>query len=297
MRSGSPWALLAVLLSGANQAAAQKPNSGMPHMGGGVLYHAPQWSPDGLWLLASANLDGDAEIYLIRADGSALRQLTRNTVPDDIARWSTDGRRVLFESARSGATAQYSMNLDGSDVRPERPDSVVSRSPDGKTLLFESVRDGRGHLFLMTSSRTNVREISTAGHAEQGSFSPDGHSILFEQRAEMHQDISRSNVVVAHPDGSGVKVIASGTDPSWSRDGQLILFKTWDEATQTLWISTVSPTGAGMRRLAQGVHPNWSPDGSRIAYMHDRDDGGSDIWVMDRDGSNPSCLTCKAPFR
>jgi hypothetical protein len=54
-------AVLAALLLGASQGAAQKPNSGMPHTGGGIMYHAPQWSPDGLWLLASANLDGDAE--------------------------------------------------------------------------------------------------------------------------------------------------------------------------------------------------------------------------------------------
>lgn len=289
--------MLAALLLGASQGAAQKPNSGMPHTGGGIMYHAPQWSPDGLWLLASANLDGDAEIYLIRADGSGLRQLTRNTVPDDMARWSADGRRVLFESERSGAAAQFSMDVDGGDVRPEPMDSVVSRSPDGTTLLFESVRGGRGRLYLMTSSRTNVREISTAGHAEQGSFSPDGRSIVFEQRAEMHRDIARSNIVLARPDGSDAKVIASGTDPSWSRDGQLILFKTWDEQTQTLWVSIVSPTGTGVRRLGQGVHPSWSPDGSRIAYMHDRDDGGSDIWIMNRDGSNAACLTCDAPFR
>lgn len=113
MRPESPRAVLAALLLGASQAAAQKPNSGMPHMGGGILYHAPQWSPDGRSLLASANLDGDTEIYLIRADGSALRQPTRNTVPDDMAHWSADGRRVLFESERSGAAAHYSMDLAG----------------------------------------------------------------------------------------------------------------------------------------------------------------------------------------
>jgi Tol biopolymer transport system component len=186
---------LAALLLGANPAAAQKPNSGTSHMGGGIMYHAPHWSPDGRFLLVSANLDDDAEIYRIRADGTALRQLKRNMVSDDMARWSADGQRMLFESERSGAAAQYSMNLEGGDVRPERPDSVVSRSPDGATLLFESVRGGHGRLFLMTSSRTNAREIPTAGHAEQGRFSPDGRWIVFEQRAEMHRDIPKSHIV------------------------------------------------------------------------------------------------------
>ena len=149
----------------------------------------------------------------------------------------------------------------------------------------------------MSSSRTNVREIAVAGHAEQGSFSPDGRSIVYEQRAAMHDDIPKSHIVVARADGSEPKVVASGTDPSWSRDGQLILFKTLDEATQQLWISTVSPTGEGLRRLTPGVHPTWSPDGSRIAYMRDRDDGGTDIWIMNRNGGAGRCLTCLAPFR
>jgi Tol biopolymer transport system component len=276
-------------------AHAQQPHA-MTH-GGGVMYHAPQWSPDGQWIVASTNRDGDTEVVLIRPDGSGLRQLTRNTVPDDMARWSRDGRRVLFQSDRSGSTAQYSMNPDGSDVRPEPLDSVSSRSPDGKTLLFEAVREGRGRLYLMTSARTNAREIATARHAEQGSFSPDGEWIVLEQRNAMHEDIARSEIVVARPDGSQPRVIATGTDPSWSPDGRLILFKTWDEPTNSLWISTVSPSGAGFRRLARGVHPNWSPDGARIAYMSDRDDGGADVWIMNRDGSAARCLTCGPPFR
>ena len=279
-------------------ARAQPPNSGMRHMGdGGVMYHAPRWSPDGKWLVVSSNLDGDAEIYLIRPDGGAFRQLTRNNIPDDNARWSADGRRILFERKPSGATVQSSMDLEGGDIRTEPLDSVVSRSPDGTQLLFESVRDGRGRLFLMTSARTNAREIPTAPHAEQGSFSPDGRSIVFEQRNAMHEDIARSAIAVARSDGSSPTVVASGTDPSWSRDGTLILFKTLDERTQELWISTVLPTGEGLKRLAPGMHPNWSPDGLRIAYMADRKDGGADVWIMHRDGSAAHCLTCAAPFR
>ena len=188
----------------------------------------------GQWLVVCANVDGDSEIYLLRPDGSALRQLTHNHIPDDLGRWSADGTRVLFQSERSGTTTQHSVKLDRGDVRPESLDSVVSRTPDGTTLLFESTRGC---------------------------------------------------------------LVASGTDPSWSRDGSLILFKTWDDTTQTLWISAVSPAGTGVRRLAQGMHPSWSPDGSRIMYMQDRDDGGADVWIMNRDAANAHCLTCRAPFR
>ena len=152
------------------------------------------------------------------------------------------------------------MKRDGSDVRPSTPDSVVARSPDGKTLLFESVRDGRGRLFLMTSARTNAREIATARHAEQGNFSPDGKSIVFEQRNAVHDDIPHSQIVVSRPDGSEPRVVAVGTDPSWAKDGSLILFKAPDDKTNKLWISTVAPNGTGERRLAVGVHMQLSPD-------------------------------------
>jgi len=288
---------VSVLLVSLGAAHAQHPNSGMPHVGGGVMYHAPQWSPDGQWIVASSNRDGDTEIVLIRSDGSALRPLTHNGVPDDMARWAADGRRVLFQSDRSGKTLQFSMNADGSDMRAEPLDSVVSRSPDGKMLLFESVRGGRGRLYLMTAARTNVREIATDRHVEQGSFSPDGQWIVSEQRNAMHEDVARSHIVLMRADGTAPKTIASGTDPSWSPDGQLILFKTWDERTETLWISTVSPSGSGSRRLGIGMHMSWSPDGTRIAFMRDRNDGGADIWTMNRDGSAPTCLTCQPPFR
>jgi len=280
------------------RAIAQHPAGGMSHPHGGIMYHAPQWSPDGEWIVVSANVDGDTEIYLIRPDGSALRQLTRNTVPDDIARWSADGRRVIFESERSGQAAQYSMNLAGGDVRPEPLDSVTARSPDGTLLLFESVREGRGRLFTMTAQRTGAREITKAPrHAEQGTFSPDGRWVVFEQRDAMHEKIERSDIVLARPDGSEARVIASGTDPKWSRDGTLILFKTFDDATQQLWISTVTAKGTDLRRLAPGVHPSWSPDNTQIAFMRERADGGADVWIIGTDGNGARCITCTAPFR
>jgi Tol biopolymer transport system component len=277
--------------------ASSAPDLGAQHSHGGVTYHAPRWSPDGQWILASANRDGDTEIYLVRADGGALRQLTRNEVPDDLARWSDDGRRILFVSGEHGRETQFSMAPDGTGVRAEPRDSVIARSSDGRLLLFEAVREGRGRLFSMRADRTGAKAISGERHAEQGSFSPDGARIVYEERDATHEGIERSQVVVASADGTSPKAVASGTDPSWSPDGRLLLFKTFDAKTNQLWVATTSPDGGVVRTLAPGVHPQWSPDGRRIVFMRHRDDGGADIWVIDRDGADARCVTCGRLFR
>lgn len=265
--------------------------------GGSVVYHGPQWSRDGRWILVSANLHGDSEIYLIRTDGRELKQLTRNAYADDMARWSDDGRRILFMAMRPEGEAEFSMAADGSDVRPVPRDSVSGRSPDRGTLLVETVQNGRGRVYAVNADRTGARLVSRDRHAEQATFSPDGTLIVYEERDAIHEKIELSDIVVAKADGSDARTIATGTDPSWSPDGQSILFKVFDEKDRRLWITTIGPTGDARKRLAPGVHPQWSPDGRRIVSMRDRADGGADVWIMNHDGSDARCLTCSAPFR
>jgi Tol biopolymer transport system component len=57
-------------------------------------------------------------------------------------------------------------------------------------------------------------------------------------------------------------------------------------------IGVVSPTGKGFHLLtahrsgnAQSSFASWSPDGKRIAFDVERATGGSEIWVMNADGS------------
>ncbi len=47
----------------------------------------PAWSPDGRWLAFSWEHDGDAELYLARADGSRPRRLTSAPGADWLPRW------------------------------------------------------------------------------------------------------------------------------------------------------------------------------------------------------------------
>jgi Tol biopolymer transport system component len=92
-------------------------------------------------------------------------------------------------------------------------------------------------------------------HAEQGTYSPDGSRLVYEQRsAAAPDDIPLSNIVVARPDGSAARVVASGTDPSWCPDGTAIVFKTFDCVRRERWIATIAADGTAL-------------NGSRLAFI------------------------------
>jgi Tol biopolymer transport system component len=95
-------------------------------------------------------------------------------------------------------------------------------------------------------------------------------------------------------DGSGNSLIYRCKDscwrPSWSPDGQRIVFDMWDRKTRVnLW--SVSADGSSLSRLTNldGNESNadWSPDGSRLAFTYlDFDLSRASIGILNADGSN-----------
>jgi Tol biopolymer transport system component len=90
---------------------------------------AAAWSRDGSRILFTSYRDGNPEVYLVRADGTRLRRLTRQPGEDYAADFSPDGRKILFSSDRTGLRQVYVMKLDGSSMR----NATRSRSNDWAT--------------------------------------------------------------------------------------------------------------------------------------------------------------------
>ena len=98
--------------------------------------------------------------------------------------------------------------------------------------------------------------------------------------------------------GPGRDVSINVTQGTWlnldvSPDGREIAFDLLGD------IYVVPITGGDARPLSTGnawdMQPRYSPSGSEIAFTSDRG-GGDNIWVMNRDGSNPRAIT-KETFR
>ena len=58
----------------------------------------PLWVEEGNSIIFNSDMEGYAEIYIMNADGSEMRNLTNNDIDDRIIDVSTDGFKIYYQS-------------------------------------------------------------------------------------------------------------------------------------------------------------------------------------------------------
>lgn len=106
---------------------------------------APQWSPDGEWLVYVSLRHGKAEIYRANLKTNIEERLTHTVGENWYPSFSPDGRWIVFASDRSGQMHLYKMHPDGSNVQQltfQGDNNVMPAwSPNGEWIAYVSERN------------------------------------------------------------------------------------------------------------------------------------------------------------
>ena len=146
-------------------------------------FGGPMPSPDGQFVAFTGGVKRE-DIYVVRSDGTGLRQVTDDEARDRAPQWSPDSSQLAFYSNRSGAYQIYTIKPDGSGLRAITDVQTASAYPvwsaDGTRIIFES----NGQTYIVEVNKT-WKDISSAaipmiepGHwMRPSSWSSDGRFV------------------------------------------------------------------------------------------------------------------------
>jgi Tol biopolymer transport system component len=282
----------------------------------------PVWSPDGTKIAFYSDRDGKTEIYVMNADGQHQQKLTQNGIApkrkgeeDVFYRWSPDGSKIAFTSARDGTNQLYIVDSDGRNQKKlsqKEGNAVLAWIHNGAKIVFASHPNEEAFEIHVIDSDGKNEQLLMLIHnyhdeiwRDDPVWSPDGTKIVCPSRRIEPECIYDGMIYIADADGknekllSGKPIWASGL--KWNPNGTKIVFQAEDDSKMQIHVLDINDKKEKVltpkNRASFG--PVWSPDGNKIVFTVVREDvtttSGNhayyDIYIIDSDEKNEQRLT------
>ena len=263
-------------------------------------------SPDGRWVGFVAG----GKLQKVSVEGGAPRPIADVSVTAPAgASWSEDGSIVYSSSEVAGLFSLYRVSAEGgrpqklTDADPQTENS--HRWPQvlpGGAILFTiqspSQRDQDSRIAIF-SPETGKQKVIVEG-GTYGRYVPTGHLVyakggtLFAAPFDIQKlELTRPTVPVLEDVRTNLLPGWGGAQFTFSHAGALAYITPHVHPTETqlLWVDR---KGSGMRISGAPYSFNWpglSPDGQRLIVSSTERDGGSNLWLYDRNRQTWTQLT------
>jgi dipeptidyl aminopeptidase/acylaminoacyl peptidase len=254
-----------------------------------------QVSPDGTKVLYSVSYysvpenKGNSELFVMNADGSNKRQITKTDTREAAAKWMKDGEHIAFLSSESGSMQLWIMKADGSGRKQitdrEGGMNDFAFSPDETKLLFVSdVKSGQSTVDkypdLPKASGVIVKDLMYKHWDEWVQTVPHPFVADFkDNKIDNEKDILKGE-----PFESPMKPFGGIEQLAWSPDGKTVAYTCRKKTGKEYALSTNSDiyfysleTGKTENKtegmMGYDQNPIFSPDGKWLAWESMERDG------------------------
>ena len=184
---------------------------------------------------------------------------------------SPDGAEVAVDSLNWGAGYRDQtifvdiIGTDGSGLREYREINGAlpcwSHNESKVAMALRKPREGRLGILDLDSKKMRTFDTETAEEFSRFTsqcWAPDDKELVFE---------GDGKVQVYEIEKDHTRILATGTKPTWSPDGNWIAFRDGN------YFYAIHPSGEGKKKLFHKTRAYsglfWSPDGRFVAYVHE----------------------------
>ena len=244
-----------------------------------TIHLSPSWHHDGKQIIYTSYQNGNPDLYIHNINTKISKKISGYKGIDSGGTNDPLSHQVVFSGSKKGDTDIYVTSSLGSKARRALitgsgldVDPVIA--PNGKYLAFVSGRFGNPHIFLANLVRNSKgslyvssdRRLTWAGwYNGNPDFSPDSKKIAF---AGYDKEINRFDIFMMDYDGKNLERLtlehADNESPSWSPNGQLIVFdsnriaKMNKKSTKHLYI--MRRDGSYQKKLETNLYSAQTPD-------------------------------------
>jgi Tol biopolymer transport system component len=269
-----------------------------------VSYAGLNWSRDGKWLAyTKMNITQskppkvDADVYVVRADGSGITRVTGDGANEFETSFSRDARTVYFgrtsDADKEGNV--FSIGVDGSSIKqltrglPHAASPQVS--PNGKWIAFNvSHTEHKPQIYVMRADGADPKRLTNDDTVAfyDPVWSPDGKRLVYY----VERGDQKDQIWSMKADGTEQKLLTANIGhnfyPSWSANGKRIVFTSNRGGKQEIF--TMAADGSDVKAAGiEAFYARQSPDGKKTAYIAGKFPNMT-LFIANNDGSGAAKL-------